>query len=123
AAIGRVAIEARAIARRKRLETIQRALLVEHLRVGLQRGGAAEHAGRAAFGFLGGAAVRRGVSADEEARIPRVPGLAPPQDVAPPKPPAEQHSASLAVRRCGAVSVPMKKHVSPDVAALRSARR
>ena len=42
---------------------------------------------------------------------------------APAKTPAAQHGASLAPRRCGAVSVPRMKQGSPEVAALRRARR
>src|ERR1700735_2832287 len=61
---------------RPRPTAIERPLFVEHLHRGLQRGGAAESARRAALGFLRVAAMRRGVGADKEASIPRCDGLA-----------------------------------------------
>src|SRR5882757_3887853 len=52
AGIDRQTVEIRAVERSEFLQPVKRALLVEHLRVGLQRSGADEDAGTTAGGLL-----------------------------------------------------------------------
>src|SRR5882757_455396 len=67
AGVGRQAVEIRAIQRGEFFQPIERALLVEYLRIGLQRGGADEYAGTTTGGLLEARQMWRRVGADEEA--------------------------------------------------------
>ena len=97
--VERQAVETRPVLGGEGFEPVERALLLEHRRIGFEREGRVEDAGAAAGRFLGLDRVRGAVGAEEEFRRARGGGAADRQPV----PLALRHRQAISMRAQAAV--------------------